>query len=1499
MAAPYAPITNTSGAPFFVVEITAFQGGGETPVIARGYNSAPWNSISIQTFAIESDGLILASDLGYKTLATDPQGVVPYPAVLTSAFQIDREVPLEPGQSAAAYAWGTIILANSDGRFDSIAASWNVDGRNVTILRGVKTWDDRRGIWVDPSYTSLVPVFSGVATPWFLDEASLRIPLRDATYWLERPLQTNLYGGTGTYDGTPSLAGLPRPKARGGIPFAPIRNVTPVLIDPVNLIYQYSDAPGSVINLYEGAQQTITFLADTTNLYAGAATPGHYRTDNSRALFQLGSPAIHAITVDITGSFPVAGPVNRVATLAQFLLTEDMTVPPKYVNVLSFVKAAILNDFVAGMYFDPNVNMDGVTAISAVLSSFGAKLIPSRTGQLECFVPQALVTTAVLTIPPPPPPPIVPPPPPPPPVVLPPPPPPPPLAPPPPPPAPVPPPPVPPPPLPPPPPPPPPLAPTFQDPFTTLSINTSGPDWTAPFNWAFGSVEDPENSTGNSREGSALWVNPLAPNQIMTVSNILKVTSGKLQLGWITAPGPIASFYGLPFCGTIINNFHSTRTQYGYYSLVGSFPRVAGLKFGWSIESTDGFPPEIDAIDLYVDSGANFHLKYHVYPNADFTHPIQFEADLTGIDLTLQHAFDVDWQSNGIKFYLDGVQKFQVAPLPDFTYSTRPCHSYLWTATGSDAGVDPSGGSLPAFTSIDSFTRWDTNPLLAPPPPPPPTPTPPPPPPPAASTTTFFDDFTGGVVDWTKWNASFNYDTSGQSADDGWQVNPNNSGTSDSSLNPFVVSNSILNIQVKPAPSAFSGVTGGKPYLCGILMTQDKFSQTYGYFEMRAKLHSVPGLLSAFWLLPQSGAWPPEMDIEEIASRNPTLDIMTMHTNDGSNPGTNPPWTTVANTSTGFHTYGFEWTTNTCTWYFDGVVISTCPTPSDCHQPFYIIMSNYVGKADGTSWFGAGPPSSGPWPNSMQVDSISVWASKPSGAPPPPPPPPLPGGITASRASAFADTIGINGNIQNSVASYIGTPSNTAADARFIGATKWRDGLASSTGQLAAFSALASAGFQFSLMPFNGGTGYSPTTAGLITIAKSIFTATSGRIKWLEGGDDPASFMITYGGNTNWTGVANFQKDYFTAINADSVLGNVLISSPTQVGSEATNVGLQFNTIPAGGAGTTFAGGTAYYDVYSSYLQPYSLGAVGFVDPRPTVSQVSAGSPNTITTNGSHVLSITSFGVILEDGSPLAGGDGSRAVAYDPGTDTIYGQDDASGNWYTWNGSSFDPSPAPNFSASSLGDMFVNKLNSDFVSTSLHSFAGPTLASVQGSSRVIAKASFSTVQLQDATKRGIAITNGYLNSFLEGFNVFFGYELYDEGDGNGFFAANRVATTTATYMHNLTTILSDTGSGATTFTPAVLNYSISGLPSDGKSFLLQKSNGHFQIVLWRNTTNYSQQSNTAIPITAVNVTITLSGRTADIQTFDITAGTTARSSLSAASSVTVSVDDNAVIVDLI
>ena len=627
---------------FYCTEIVAYKPGNTTLSWEPVWGGAPWGALSQTVDSLASTTALYASDKGYRTLASDPQGVMSYYPNLSQAFAIDRRVNLSPNASGVAAAWGALTLANVNGQYNSIAAAWNSDGRAVKVLFGRKTREDfvgyrstrlaaanyfdstvtmqsaaagvartdwstgspvtlqeaagtnyirnprgegaiagtpgtvptywgpyagsglsyavvgtgteggipytdirwsgtttaytigavdldtffsfpavlgdtctfsvflrlvggslagvdstiiqmfeinsggaalqqyngsvgpatsamlstqryfethtvvnatcvsvlnrittnipasrtvdftlrigapqaektsaptsvmlpavgtpavstrpaeafytARGIDIDPPYAALAPAFVGVATPWFLSETGLEVPVRDATYWLDRPLQTTQYQGTGGYEGTAALTGQPKPKARGGTAGYPISNVTPILIDPTNRIYQYSDGPGTVVRLYEGGYVSMTAGADTGNLYAGTTAAGTYRTDNSRGLFQLGGAPQYAITVDITGAFPFAGVQTVAATIARYLLTEDLQLPAANIDLVSFAAVAAAFPYVAGIYFDAASSPSGAEAVARVIGAFAAKLIPTRTGTLRLWALRALPTTAV------------------------------------------------------------------------------------------------------------------------------------------------------------------------------------------------------------------------------------------------------------------------------------------------------------------------------------------------------------------------------------------------------------------------------------------------------------------------------------------------------------------------------------------------------------------------------------------------------------------------------------------------------------------------------------------------------------------------------------------------------------------------------------------------------------------------------------------------------------------------------------------------------------------------------------------------------------------------------------------------------------------------------------------------------------------------------------------------------------------------------------------------
>ena len=100
---------------------------------------------------------------------------------------------------------------------------------------------------------------------------------------------------------------------------------------------------------------------------------------------------------------------------------------------------------------------------------------------------------------------------------------------------------------------------------------------------------------------------------------------------------------------------------------------------------------------------------------------------------------------------------------------------------------------------------------------------------------------------------------------------------------------------------------------------------------------------------------------------------------------------------------------------------------------------------------------------------------------------------------------------------------------------------------------------------------------------------------------------------------------------------------------------------------------------------------------------------------------------------------------------------------------------------------------------------------------------------------GLNILNLYLAQFARGWSHTSVYLLRDRTDetGNqkyGLFNPDYTPRKAAIYLHNLTTILKDTGKLAGA--PGQLDYSIANQPETMHDFLLQHSDGSFQLVIW-------------------------------------------------------------------
>ncbi len=201
---------------------------------------------------------------------------------------------------------------------------------------------------------------------------------------------------------------------------------------------------------------------------------------------------------------------------------------------------------------------------------------------------------------------------------------------------------------------------------------------------------------------------------------------------------------------------------------------------------------------------------------------------------------------------------------------------------------------------------------------------------------TFADEF--NTLNFNTWNTTHDYAPDGYSADATYFVPSGHS----SGIAPWTVSNGALKITAAPANGLPREISSGH------LDTKGAFSQTYGYYEARIKF-AAEGTVAegsqtnaagggAFWLLQSDGDWPPEIDIVESTNWGWTG---TVHTGVGG-PSAKADWKNLETLDETFHTYGMNWAPDTITFYINGRKVFETATPSDMHDPMYMLLNLYA-----------------------------------------------------------------------------------------------------------------------------------------------------------------------------------------------------------------------------------------------------------------------------------------------------------------------------------------------------------------------------------------------------------------------------------------------------------------------------------------------------------------------------------------------------------------------------
>jgi hypothetical protein len=152
--------------------------------------------------------------------------------------------------------------------------------------------------------------------------------------------------------------------------------------------------------------------------------------------------------------------------------------------------------------------------------------------------------------------------------------------------------------------------------------------------------------------------------------------------------------------------------------------------------------------------------------------------------------------------------------------------------------------------------------------------------------------------------------------------------------------------------------------------------------------------------------------------------------------------------------------------------------------------------------------------------------------------------------------------------------------------------------------------------------------------------------------------------------------------------------------------------------------------------------------------------------------------------------------------------------------------------------------------------------------------------------QGKVFLNVFLDQYQAGWKHTFVYEMMDDPDGScGFYKSDYVtARKAADYLHYFTTILADDRPVAR---PGQLDYAIS-TPSDTvHHILLQKSNGTFELVVWGEQTKGENR-----------VTVSLGRTRPSVKIYDPTTGVSPFQTLAATNSVSLTLSDHPLIVEM-
>ncbi|KAA1420961.1 glycoside hydrolase family 16 protein [Nocardioides humilatus] len=257
----------------------------------------------------------------------------------------------------------------------------------------------------------------------------------------------------------------------------------------------------------------------------------------------------------------------------------------------------------------------------------------------------------------------------------------------------------------------------------------------------------------------------------------------------------------------------------------------------------------------------------------------------------------------------------------------------------------------------------------------------------------------------TPWTCSYNDEFNGTSLDTNYWTQ----GTSDAtnkfpgpsyqkscfmanspSYTTNAVHNGVLELYALVLPTAVDCGRGvSSRMVSGEVFSYTKFAQTYGRYEVRAKLPDLQtkGVQETFWLWPENQYPDGEIDFAEFYSANPSSNFPVMHyyVDDSTrDPATHHnTYQTVAGcplTAGAYNTYRLEWSPGNMKFFINNVLClennyqaanTATGSPEPFNRDFFLALTQAFGtNVGGDNVF---PLATGPTSSSTKIEYVRVW----------------------------------------------------------------------------------------------------------------------------------------------------------------------------------------------------------------------------------------------------------------------------------------------------------------------------------------------------------------------------------------------------------------------------------------------------------------------------------------------------------------------------------------------